>query len=334
MRRQRRALIVEQLAEYPMTIEPAPSTEVQLTDRTRVIPFGRSCERCGKPYFANLDQRFCSPACIGEMLDKPRLASTTTLVSDCGADETSRETSDVDRVTITPDTVSQQLRHDSAEGELPDCTNAPAEVMPGQLIQNGGCTAAELSIGGTGLVLYDNMCRAIADACQVDELNDIRDKARALELYAHQARNTEAERQACVIRLRAERRTGELLRDREMAKGGQASKNRSHAATGSVDKETLKEPGITKTQSSRWQQVADVPNDKFEEALAKPKPSTAAIIQQIKCPAPQQQEFADNLQRKAGLLFKRLHAFTEDDLFEEDPSELMAALPELQTGAR
>jgi hypothetical protein len=40
--------------------------------------------------------------------------------------------------------------------------------------------------------------------------------ARAIEVYARQARNTEAERQACEIRLRADRKVGLLLREREM----------------------------------------------------------------------------------------------------------------------
>jgi hypothetical protein len=43
----------------------------------------------------------------------------------------------------------------------------------------------------TQLVRYDAMCHAIAAAHEVDEVRDIRDKARAIEMYARQAQNTE-----------------------------------------------------------------------------------------------------------------------------------------------
>jgi hypothetical protein len=62
-------------------------------------------------------------------------------------------------------------------------------------------------------------CRAIAEAHAVDEVKDIRDKALAIQMYARQAQNTEAERQACDIRLRAERRCGELTRELATAQG-------------------------------------------------------------------------------------------------------------------
>jgi hypothetical protein len=77
-----------------------------------------------------------------------------------------------------------------------------------------------------------------------------------------QVRNTEAERQACEIWLRAERRAGELLAVAERNKGAQGNPGgrgapivRSHNETA----QTLSDLGISKSQSSRWQQLAAVP---------------------------------------------------------------------------
>jgi hypothetical protein len=81
------------------------------------------------------------------------------------------------------------------------------------------------------------VCRAIDAAREVDEVTEIRDKARALEVYSQQAKNVEAERKCCEIRLRAERKAGELLQQTERAKGGRSASdldygNLSDDATG------------------------------------------------------------------------------------------------------
>jgi hypothetical protein len=52
------------------------------------------------------------------------------------------------------------------------------------------------------LINYNAMYRAIEAAYRVDEVEAIHDKAAAFEIYAKQAQNVEAERQACEIRLR------------------------------------------------------------------------------------------------------------------------------------
>ena len=49
---------------------------------------------------------------------------------------------------------------------------------------------------------YEAMCRAIAECQRVDEVKEIHDKALALELYARQALNQDAENTAKEIRLR------------------------------------------------------------------------------------------------------------------------------------
>ncbi len=70
-----------------------------------------------------------------------------------------------------------------------------------------------------------------------------------MEAYFKQAKNTEAERRACEIRLRAERKAGKLLAKMEKAKGGQPYQ--SGGTMGSP--KTLKALGVSPDQSSRWQ---------------------------------------------------------------------------------
>jgi hypothetical protein len=125
-----------------------------------------------------------------------------------------------------------------------------------------------------GLVRYDAMCRAIAEAHAVDEVKDVRDKARAIEMYARQAQNTEAERQAIEIRLRAERKCGELLAgDMERAGRGRPAKM--------SDDTTLSDLHISRDQSSQWQRLAGIPRDDFEADLADPmwRPTTAGLLE-------------------------------------------------------
>lgn len=114
------------------------------------------------------------------------------------------------------------------------------------------------------LVRYDAMCRAIVECYRVDEVKDIRDKAIALEAYAKQALNRDAERQAHEIRVRAERKAGELLK--QMKKSGERADGKGHPKLVS-NAATLETLHISRDQSSTWQQLADVPEEEFEAAL-------------------------------------------------------------------
>jgi len=67
------------------------------------------------------------------------------------------------------------------------------------------------------------------------------------------------ERRACEIRLRAERKAGQLLATGEKNKG-------TAQPTRSSDTTTLRDLGISKDQSSKWQQLAGVPERQFEAA--------------------------------------------------------------------
>jgi hypothetical protein len=140
---------------------------------------------------------------------------------------------------------------------------------------------------GTGeIVLYDKMVLAINECHRTDEVKDIRDRALALEYYARQAQNVEAERKAAEIRIRAERKAGELLKETERGKTG--PKVISDAAEQLSEYAKAKKDGkISDDQADRWQRLAEIPDEEFEQALSDPdiKPSTSGLIKEEKPPS-------------------------------------------------
>lgn len=119
------------------------------------------------------------------------------------------------------------------------------------------------------LVRYEAAKQAIAEYKTVDEVKDFRNKALAIEAYARQANDLDLERDAAIARVRAERKCGELLSETEKAKGGEQY-HQSPSTTSVQPAKTLAEMGVTKDQSSKWQQLARVPDKEFEEAINLP----------------------------------------------------------------
>jgi protein gp37 len=144
----------------------------------------------------------------------------------------------------------------------------------------------------TTLVKYQAAKRALAQAVRVDEAKDIRDKAVAMQEYARQANDPQLIQWATEIKIRAERRTGELLK--ETAATGQRQTQARGGSTVSTRLDTvpptLKDLGITRDQSSDWQKLAALPEKEFERrveaAVAKPARETARRILHIKPVAP------------------------------------------------
>src|SRR5215203_2717660 len=58
---------------------------------------------------------------------------------------------------------------------------------------------------------YDVACRAVAEAKAVDDIVEIVGQANAVHAYARQAKDRQMEIDAAEIRIRAERRLGELM---------------------------------------------------------------------------------------------------------------------------
>ncbi len=89
---------------------------------------------------------------------------------------------------------------------------------------------------------------------------------------------------AAEIKVRAERKAGVLLKDMEMNKGNQfeSETRRSHDVTAAPK---LSDIGVDKSQSSRWQKMADIPEEAFEADIAKhhdtEKPVTTQAIMKV-----------------------------------------------------
>jgi N6-adenosine-specific RNA methylase IME4 len=123
----------------------------------------------------------------------------------------------------------------------------------------------------TQLVKYDAACRALAEAVTADEVKHVRDVAMAMRLYAKQAKNKDLEADAYELRVRAERRLGEVIAEQKatvgLNVGGRPSK--TGTAEEPVSKPgTLAEAGIDKKLSSKAQKISAIPPAAFEEMVA------------------------------------------------------------------
>ena len=128
------------------------------------------------------------------------------------------------------------------------------------------------------LTRYDAMRTALVEAHRIDEVKDIRDKAEALRLYAKQAgEGLDSQNKLAEIKIRAERRCGELLGEMDRADVGRPEKT-SHAVT-IVSPPTLSDMGITRMQSSRWQAMASMPEEVFESHIAEVVNATEGIVE-------------------------------------------------------
>jgi N6-adenosine-specific RNA methylase IME4 len=115
------------------------------------------------------------------------------------------------------------------------------------------------------LAQLDSAKRALAEATHIDDVKDIRDKAESIRAYYQQQRDSfESQNYAAEIKLRAERRLGDLLH--ETAREPGERDQMLHDAT--FDKPKLSDLGIERTQSHRWQKIAGLPEDVFEQKIA------------------------------------------------------------------
>lgn len=149
-------------------------------------------------------------------------------------------------------------------------------VVPdtGEIVDAPGFAREKLS------ALVAGARRALEHATSFVEVKDIRDKAEALRVYVRSINGSaEAQNRCAELKVRAEIRMGQELAKMEKHPAGRPSiNNRSHDAT---DFLRIHDLGITKSDSSRWQQMASVPQDAVEGYFDSAKEITSVGVQKL-----------------------------------------------------
>jgi len=156
------------------------------------------------------------------------------------------------------------------------------------------------------LVKYEAAKFALAEAVRVDEVMDIRDKSAAIAAAARVAKDRQLEIDASEIRIRAERRLGEMLREQKQGDGLAKPGPKNNSVDGDDRTPTLAEIGISKDLSSRAQAIAAIPAEDFEVTLdehrAQQQAVTATTMQKLAEKAKQhEQKEVDTKPEKPGV---------------------------------
>lgn len=141
----------------------------------------------------------------------------------------------------------------------------------------------------TALAKLDKAVTWLAEARTLDEVKRIVDIAEAARTYARAAKlGLEAYNHAAEVKVRAERKAGEMLRQLERGSGpGRGNKTNSNMENVlSEYREVLTDNEIPNTTAHRWQQLAEMPEQVFEQHIEETRGerpiTTNGIIQDIK----------------------------------------------------
>ncbi len=127
------------------------------------------------------------------------------------------------------------------------------------------------------LVKLEGAVRMLAEAGTLEEVKHVHDIAQAAAEYARAARlGLEAQNSAAEIKLRAERKAGEMLAGLERATP-QMARIMSNAGRDSEYATVLEETDTTRQAAARWQKIAALPDDQFEEYIAETKAERAEL---------------------------------------------------------
>jgi len=120
------------------------------------------------------------------------------------------------------------------------------------------------------LARLDQATQLLAKARTVDEVKLIHDQAEAARVYARERDlGLQAQNYAAEIKLRAERRLGEILTDMPKNEGTRTIGR--NTVIPPSDTPRLADLGLTRVESSRFQQIAKIPEPVFEQHVAEAK---------------------------------------------------------------
>jgi hypothetical protein len=130
-----------------------------------------------------------------------------------------------------------------------------------------------------------NGARELSRAISVTDIKIIRDQAKAIaEYFKEQNTCITAGLDARELQLRAERKLGEVI-PQEFKNGGK--RGNQHRKVAHSHGARLAEAGISRTQSSRWQAVAQAPEVEFENYVTQSReklkdPTTSGLIRRCR----------------------------------------------------
>lgn len=136
------------------------------------------------------------------------------------------------------------------------------------------------------LASIDAAEHALAQVERIDDAADMIAAAETAKVLARNARlGREAANHAAHVSLLCQRRAGELLAEMPKAPPGRPVENPSHDGRDS-DPPTLAEIGVSHNESSRWQNLAAIPAEKFDKAVEQIKGAgdeltTAGLIRTV-----------------------------------------------------
>jgi N6-adenosine-specific RNA methylase IME4 len=171
----------------------------------------------------------------------------------------------------------------------------------------------------TALVHLTQARQALQKAKTIDEVKAVRDNAERLRLYLKQSKESlEMQNDAAEIGLRAERRAGEMLKEGERRKADEGRPKKGNQLD-CLSKPTLREIGVTENQSTRWQQLASIPEADFEHAIDQAKIAGQELTRTMLHKIAKDQQQAERREERIAKVIAPLNTIGRFPLIYADP---------------